>query len=763
MKGRTPQRPRFKAHLTLRVVAPDTVFLVSEDDYHLVRDPAAAAIAPYLNGCHTIAEIVEAVGSRATFTDSVLALSRLGASGHIAERVGSGLGRPAAAVWDSRGVDPDEATRRLASSAVTLTALGEIDVDPTLDALAASGVRARLVPRERIDEVDAGLAVVLTDEYLDQRLAEVDAKLRAVGRSWLLTKPNGNEIWIGPYFRPGRTGCWHCLHQRLDGNRPVGQYLRRVTGNAAPVRAPVMALEYTMGIASNLVAGAVVTAVVTGELPALEGILSTLHTEKLQTTQHQLIRQPQCPACGDVTMLERDPAIRIGSCPVAFHDDSGYRVMPPETTFRRLEKHISRLLGAVTNLRPLSGGDGGLTHSYSAGHNFATQYSVHGLRRTLRGLSGGKGRTEIQAKTSAVCEAIERYCAVWREGVPAAVARYADLGPEQAVHVADLLLFSPDQYANREPWNRASAGRLHRVPHPFDTSREVSWTAAWSLTHERTRLVPAAYAWFGHPDLNHHAFCYPDSNGNAAGNTMEEAILQGFCEVIERDSVAMWWYNRARRPAVDLDSTNNTYVEQLREFYATRGRQIWALDLTADLGIPAFAAVSRRIDHPVEDVLLGFGAHVDARLALMRALTELNQFLPAVASRNPDGSTHYWEDDPATLAWWRDIRVAEEEWLLPDPDAKPTTLDTHSRLFSGDLAEDLRRCVALARTAGLEVIVCDQTRPDIELNVVKVMVPGARHFWRRLGPGRLYDVPAALGWVERPTSEDDCNPISIYF
>jgi ribosomal protein S12 methylthiotransferase accessory factor len=44
-------------------------------------------------------------------------------------------------------------------------------------------------------------------------------------------------------------------------------------------------------------------------------------------------------------------------------------------------------------------------------------------------------------------------------------------------------------------------------------------------------------------------FCRADSNGNAAGNTLEEAtILQGFVELIERDSVALWWYNRLRRP-----------------------------------------------------------------------------------------------------------------------------------------------------------------------------------------------------------------------
>ena len=39
------------------------------------------------------------------------------------------------------------------------------------------------------------------------------------------------------------------------------------------------------------------------------------------------------------------------------------------------------------------------------------------------------------------------------------------------------------------------------------------------------------------------------------------------------------------------------------------------------------------------------------------------------------------------------------------------------------------------------MLVLNQTRPDIGLPVVKVIIPGLRHFWSRFGAGRLYDVP----------------------
>jgi ribosomal protein S12 methylthiotransferase accessory factor len=58
--------------------------------------------------------------------------------------------------------------------------------------------------------------------------------------------------------------------------------------------------------------------------------------------------------------------------------------------------------------------------------------------------------------------------------------------------------------------------------------------------------------------------------------------------------------------------------------------------------------------------------------------------------------------------------------------------------------------------------VLDQTRPDLGVPVVKVIVPGLRHFWARFGPGRLYDVPVELGWLDAPTAEADLNPTAVF-
>jgi ribosomal protein S12 methylthiotransferase accessory factor len=82
--------------------------------------------------------------------------------------------------------------------------------------------------------------------------------------------------------------------------------------------------------------------------------------------------------------------------------------------------------------------------------------------------------------------------------------------------------------------------------------------------------------------------------------------------------------------------------------------------------------------------------------------------------------------------------------------------------WSDDLREDVLRCQQIVARQGLEMLVLDQTRPDIGLPVVKVIVPGLRHFWVRLGPGRLYDAPVKLGWLEEPLAEDQLNPIPMF-
>jgi ribosomal protein S12 methylthiotransferase accessory factor len=301
------------------------------------------------------------------------------------------------------------------------------------------------------------------------------------------------------------------------------------------------------------------------------------------------------------------------------------------------------------------------------------------------------------------------------------------------------------------------------VPEPFDTEREVEWSPVWSLTSNEPRYVPTAYCYYGYSRKHKTWFARADSNGCAAGRSKEEAILQGFMEVVERDSIALWWYNRLPKPAVDLRSFDEPYFQELQAYYASLHRDLWVLDISSDLDIPTFTAISRRNDTEVEDVTLGFGAHFDPRLAILRALTEVNQWLPVVCSGSPEKGDTYLSQDPEAIEWWETATLENQPYLALDEKIDRKTQEDYPCCWSDDLATDVMTCVQIAEAKGLETLVLDQTRPDTGLHVVKVLVPGLRHFWPRFGPGRLYDVPVLMGWLKEPLTEEQLNPQPVFF
>jgi len=238
---------------------------------------------------------------------------------------------------------------------------------------------------------------------------------------------------------------------------------------------------------------------------------------------------------------------------------------------------------------------------------------------------------------------------------------------------------------------------------------------------------------------------------------LEDAILQGFLELVERDSVALWWYNRLPRPTVDLASFNDLYFTDLQTWYHNQQRELWVLDLTTDLHIPAFAAISRYTGGEKEYIIAGYGAHFDPKIAVSRALTELNQIGCHLPERYPN------ESESALNYWFHTATIANQPYLAPNDDRPLKHYNDYPQQWSDDIQQDVDHCVEVARQAGLEMLVLNQTRPDIGLPVVKVIVPGLRHFWSRFGAGRLYEVPVKLGWLPVALTEADMNSMPMVF
>jgi ribosomal protein S12 methylthiotransferase accessory factor len=489
--------------------------------------------------------------------------------------------------------------------------------------------------------------------------------------------------------------------------------------------------------------------------------VSIAETVPFAFSNHQVVRRPQCRSCGTNEKPAHDDAFAFQKHRASHVQDGGERFESPELTFDKYRHHISPVTGVVRELTPSPWHAISPLRTYLAGHNlaFGTGSLLH-LKAGLRNRSSGKGRTDVQAKTSALCEALERYSGVFSGDEPRRLSSLRALGHE-AVHPNDCMLFSEKQFREREEWlSRGSP--FQTVPVPLDETTQIEWSPVYSRTQQRIKYLPTSYLYYGYPFSNEAFYCWADSNGSAAGTTYEDACLQAFYEVVERDAVCIWWYNRVRRPGVDLHSLHDPFVAELEDFYASIGREFWVLDLTTDLGIPAFCAISRRTNGLTEDIVMGFGAHMDMRIGVSRALTEMNQFMPAVLNQASDGTTLYGIDDRDTVSWWRTATLENQPYLTPLAATGQTEPRDYPPPPTNDMTEQLEACFAVVEERGMEVLLLDQTRPDIGLIVVKVIVPGMRHFWARFAPGRLFDVPVSLGWLREPTLEKDLNPIPMF-
>jgi ribosomal protein S12 methylthiotransferase accessory factor len=514
-----------------------------------------------------------------------------------------------------------------------------------------------------------------------------------------------------------------------------------------------------MQIAHALAANAVASWIVRGVIPELDGKLQTLDIPTWRLQSHTFVALPFCPACAAGSQRAYRPPT-LTSRKKRFTSDGGHRVVAPEETLARNGHHVSPITGAVPMLEPASPDSNGVMHVYVAGNNAARPSTTLGqLRGDLRTMNAGKGTSDAQARASALCEGLERYSGVFRGDEPRRRARQADLGGA-AVALNDCLLFSERQYGEREERN-ANGSRFSFIPVPFDATAEIEWSPVWSLTRREVRYLPTAFCYYDYPQAAEQTYCIACSNGSAAGNTLEEAILQGFLELVERDGVALWWYNRVRRPGVDLDSFGDPYLTRLRAFLQENGREFWVLDLTADLGIPVFASITRRTEGLPEQIVPGFGAHLDPKIALLRAVTEMNQMLSSPLLGRRDKALEKEPMDPDTANWLETATTTNQPYLLPGEEL-PRTAASYRQTWTDDVGDDVRTCQALAERAGMEMLVLDQTRPEIGLPVAKVFVPGLRHFWPRLAPGRLYHVPLRLGWLNRPIAEHELNPIPMF-
>ena len=746
--------PALTPHLRSHVIGDGQTLLVSENFDTLLHGGLYCDLLPLLDGRHQLAGITARLEDRHTAANVLAAVVSLADRGYVVSG-DHGMDPDRAAYWSSIGASPRWVEHRLAESRI-----------------AVKGDNGRLV--RHLEESGAGvvttdpqLTVLHCDDYLETRFTDLNRHQIEAGAPWTLVRPRGMDALFGPVFYSDRQGpCWDCLANRLRNHKEVHNFLRHNAGEEAafkPFASETSVLEALYG----LIASEIVKWVVLDESAPIHTQAISVRVGSFEIVKHLVTRRPQCPTCGDEMLHrpDRPPApLSLNSSPKSHRSSGGARSRTPEATLAKYRHLVSPISGVVTWLTRTTSESDSWLHVHWAGSNLSMRSrSLSSLRRSLRSKSAGKGSTPQQSEVSALCEAIERYSGAYCGDEIRTRSRFTDFSDEDvAIHPNDVQLFSDHQLDNAESIN-GQGHPYNIVPPRLAPDVEVDWTPVWSFTQRRHRYMPTSMLYGMAAEQRGGSDLIADSNGCAAGNTLEEAILQGFYELVERDAFAIWWYNGLGVPGVDISSFDDEFLSAAPEYYGRCDRELWMLDVTTDIGIPSFVALSRRPHAETEDIIYGAGAHADPRLAALRAICELNQcltWLPRPGERG--GQTgRPMIDDPMALDWWKTARIAQCPWLVPAPGIPLKQGALYPVIETADTRDDVEHCRTLVEARGMEFLVLDQTRPDIDMPVARVIVPGMRHFWARYAPGRLYDVPVDMGRRKHPLAEADLNPAPV--
>ena len=356
----------------------------------------------------------------------------------------------------------------------------------------------------------------------------------------------------------------------------------------------------------------------------------------------------------------------------------------------------------------------------------------------MRGYAGltdvtwsGQANSFAASRDLAFLEGLERYAGTHRRtpgDLP--VASYDSLAErgEAALDPRDCGLYAPETYRD-DPMVR-----------PFDPALPIPWVRGHSLRTGRPVLVPARLAYYS-AGTGADSFVFECSNGCAIGGSLEEAILFGLLELIERDSFLLAWYGNAPLAAIDLGSVDSPVVRAMTDRAALCGYDVRVYDNRVDLPVPVVTGLAVRRDGGRGTFAFAAGAALDPLTALESAISEILTYLPHLprqVAERPAELAAMAEDfglvkrlpDHAALFGLPRMRPHVRGYL--EPPAVRTFGETYERWERErprglDLRADVEWLRDQLAGAGFDVIVVDQTTPEQRrsgLRTVSTIVPG---------------------------------------
>jgi len=317
----------------------------------------------------------------------------------------------------------------------------------------------------------------------------------------------------------------------------------------------------------------------------------------------------------------------------------------------------------------------------------------------------GKGSTPVQSRASACMELGERFSFFSFIKNPAnfIVGDYAQLR-QQGYPLLDLdfLLTSVHD-------NSLSPEILEKLL----SGLPMRWTWATNLTRGEEVLVP--FSWF---------FAINEFNGPSAGNTPEEGILQGICEIVERHVCAVVTRDRIRTPGIDPESVKDPVARQLLEKFTRCGIKVYLNDFSLDTGIPTVSALCWDPSTFPEksEIVYTAGTTPGPEKALIRALTEIAQLA---------GDFHT-ESNYVASGLPKPLSLEEVDYVV-NPE-RMISLDDMVDAGDTNFYREVMNCIAALNNINMEVLVIDTMHPELGIPTFYTIIPGA-HFRERAAGG----------------------------
>jgi ribosomal protein S12 methylthiotransferase accessory factor len=351
----------------------------------------------------------------------------------------------------------------------------------------------------------------------------------------------------------------------------------------------------------------------------------------------------------------------------------------------------------------------------------------------------GKGPTRAHARASALMECIERYSSLPSVSSKDRIVRasYEQMtkkyDKDKVLHIDDLI----------EP-----------LKFPFSDDMIIDFIDGIDLFTNEQIFVPAGIALSRYDSNVINPFKFSHTNGLASGNVIEEAVCHALCEVIERDAVSLAELRSSALPfhkimnvienlsangyhikfdqelfvddpnlfdEVSLENIKFPFARYLINRFKEEGIPLLVKDITSDIGIPTFIATSIQwITDDYGYLAEGHGTHPDARIALVRAITEVSQTRAA----NIQGA----RDDLRKMDYKAGSTAENKAWQFMHSNNIKSFDDIHS-YENEDILDDIELLLKRLKGVGLDkAIIVNLTDDRLKIPVVRAIVPGLETF-----------------------------------